>query len=131
MFLEEDFIAWVAAQGITRPGYEDDLPDAPPQGQPGPHRAYSVAISGGLGTELGDFLDRPTFTVLTRGVSRRDARDGALEIDGAWLDAEPMIFIGDYQLKGKGRFGGPPAFVAIDDDGHVLRAATYWCRIVR
>ncbi len=116
---------WFADQGITTAFSYDTLPDETP------NRAHAIAITGGLGLTLEQAFDRPTFQILTRGVNGSDAFDLAMAIDDAWLDAEPGFNIGDYYVIDKGRFGGPPAYVATDDRRRVLRAATYYLEIAR
>jgi len=103
-----------------------------PEGDP--NRVFGVSVSGGLGTELDtDSLDKPTFTLTVRGTPRNpaDAEEWAYALDDAWLDAPSMFQIGDYWVKGKGRFGGPPTETRTDDKQRVERTATYWCRIER
>lgn len=125
MLLEEDLAAWFASEGITTPISYDVLPDESPV------RVCALSVSGGLGLTLEQALDKPTFQILTRGANGIDARDMALEFDEAWLNAEPGFYIGDSYVVDKGRFGGPPAYVATDERRRVLRAATYWCEIER
>lgn len=132
MFKEVDVIAFFEDQGIEVPGFAGTIPDAAPD------RAYSVSISGGLGLQMEDLEDRPTISVVSRGPSAIDTpeagsvvEDDALAIDRIWIDSSPMTMLGDFQVKGKGRFGGPPSFVAVDDRRRTVRAAIYWCRIVR
>ena len=125
MLKEEALAAWFASAGIVVPFSYDALPDKEP------NRAHAVSITGGLGLTVEQLFDRPTFSVLTRGANGRDARDMALAVDGAWLDADPGFYVGGFWVVDKGRFGGPPAYVATDDRGRVLRAATYWCEIER
>jgi hypothetical protein len=114
-----------ADAGISTPFSYDTLPDETP------HRAVAISITGGLGLTLEQAFDRPTFQILTRGVNGSDAFDLAMEIDDALLDAEPGFDLGGYRVIDKGRFGGPPAYVATDDRKRVLRAATYYMEIER
>ena len=125
MFREEDFAAWCLSAGIATPVSYDELPDKEP------HRAHAVSVTGGLGLTVEQSFDRPTFQMMSRGVNGKDARDMALAFDKAWLDADPGFYVGDFWVADKGRFGGPPAYVATDDRNRVLRAATYWCEIER
>jgi hypothetical protein len=122
---EEDLAAFFAARGISTPFSYDTLPDASPT------RVHALGVTGGLGLAVEQFFDRPTFQVLTRGANGVDARDMALEVDAAWLDADPGFYIGDFWVTDKGRFGGPPSYVATDERNRVLRAATYYCEIER
>lgn len=114
---------WFVSQVSGIPGSMDGLPDDP-------NRAFSVSISGGLGLETEGALDKPSFTLLTRGVNGADAEDYAYQLDQAWLNATE-ITIGGYVVKGTDRLSGPPSYVATDDFRRVVRAATYWCRIAR
>jgi hypothetical protein len=116
---------WFADQGITTPFSYDTLPDA------SPINVHGISITGGLGLTLEQVFDRVTFQVLTRGNNGGTAFTNAMAIDSAWLDAEPGFNIGDYRVVDKGRFGGPPAYVATDDRSRVLRAATYYLEIER
>lgn len=128
MLKEEDIAAFFAAQGITTPFSYDKLPDESPA------NVSAISVSGGLGLEAEDTLDKPTFSILTRaggGQAGLTARDNALAIDQAWLDGPVNFQLGDYWVVGKGRFGGQPAYVATDERGRVLRSATYWVRIER
>ncbi len=117
--------SWFSGKGISTPASYDTLPDETP------NRAYAISITGGLGLTLEQAFDRPTFQILTRGVNGSDAFDLAMAIDEAWLDAEPGFDLGGYYVIDKGRFGGPPAYVATDDRRRVLRAATYYLEIAR
>jgi hypothetical protein len=119
--------AWFETEaGITTPFELDLLPDA------GPTRCIAISVTGGLGFTGGEqTFDRPTFQLMTRGVNPTDARDLALELDRAFIDAEPGFYLGDFYCVDKGRFGGPPAYVATDDRRRVLRAATYYIEIER
>ncbi len=120
---------WFATEVPGISGSMDNLPEGTP------HRAFAVRLSGGLGLEVEGALDRPTFTLYVRGVSGSDAEALGYALDQAWLDAPSMFYVGDYEVKGKGRFGGPPSYVGEDASeiypGRVVRVATYWCRIVR
>ena len=104
-----------------------------PEGKP--NRAFAVRFSGGLGLEVEDAIDRPTFTLYVRGVDGGDAEAWAAALDRAWIDAPSMFLIGETPVRGKGRFGGPPSYIGPDTSevypGRVVRAATYWLRIVR
>jgi hypothetical protein len=104
-----------------------------PDGQP--HRCHLISISGGLGTTLEDYAERPTLTIQTRGApnSGGEARDLHAEIDRAWMDAAPGFAVGDYYLIAKGRIGGAAqgTYVRTDDLNRVIRAANYWCEIER
>jgi hypothetical protein len=116
---------WFADQGITTPFSYDSLPDETPT------NAYAISITGGLGLTVEQAFDRPTFQILTRGSNGAVAFLNAMAVDDAILDAEPGFDIGDYRVIDKGRFGGPPAYVATDDRRRVLRAATYYLEIER
>ena len=124
MLKTKDLRDWLEAAVPGIPGSMDGLPEDP-------NLAFSVSISGGLGLELEDALDRPSFTILTRGQGGGVAEDYAYRLDEAWINADPDFQIGGYLVRGKGRTGGPPAYVATDDRRRVVRAATYWCRISR
>ncbi len=128
MLKEEDLAAWFASQGITTPMSYDKLPDESPA------NVSAISISGGVGLTVEQHFDRPTFSILTRAggsTAGLTARDNALAIDQAWLNAEPPFYIGAYWVTDKGRFSGPPAYVATDERNRVLRAATYYCEIAR
>jgi hypothetical protein len=128
MLKEEDLVAWFASQGITTPISYDVLPDEAPA------NVSAISISGGLGLSLEHHFDRPTFSVLTRAGGSQaglTARNNAIAIDEAFLNAESNFQLGDYWVVGKGRFGGPPAYVATDEKNRVLRSATYWMQIER
>lgn len=125
MLKEEDLAAWFASLGITTPMSYDVLPDEAPT------TVCAISVSGGLGLDLEETMDRPTFQLLTRGSNGMVARDTALALDEAFLNASPMTQIGGYTVAGKGRFGGPPGYVATDEMRRVLRSATYWLRIER
>ena len=122
---EEDLAAWLRSEGVKVAISYDSLPDREP------HRAAAVSVSGGLGLTVEQAFDRPTVSVLTRGANGRDARDTALAIDAAILDADPGFRVGDSWVADKGRFGGPPSYVATDDRSRVLRSATYWFEVER
>jgi hypothetical protein len=117
----------VEVPGIA--GSRDNLPEG------APHRSFAVRFSGGLGTQLEDRLDRPTFALYVRGVNGGDAELWGAALDRAFIDAESMLQMGDYYIRGKGRFGGPPSYVGLDSSeiypGRVVRSATYWLRLVR
>lgn len=130
MLRTNDLVAWFedAVPGIS--GSMDTLPEGRP------NRAFAASISGGLGPDTEEeVLDMPTFTLLVRGVSGGDAEEWGYALDQAWLNAPPEFYIGDYQVKGKGRFSGPPSGAIPDASeefpGRVVRSATYWCRIAR
>lgn len=129
MLVTEALRDWFTSKVPDIPGSLDDLPEGTP------HRAFAVRISGGLGLEVEDLLDRPTFTLYVRGVNGGDAEEWANTLDRAWIGADPMFYIGDYRVLGKGRFGGPPSYIGEDASeiypGRVIRSATYWVRIVR
>lgn len=125
MLLEENLAAWLASRDITVSVSFDSLPDREP------NRAVALSVSGGLGLSVEQAFDRPTVSVLTRGANGKDARDLALQIDRAILDAEPGFLVGDSWVVDKGRFGGPPSYVATDDRRRVLRSATYYFEIER
>ena len=116
--------AWAAAQGLTTPISYDTLPEDPTG-------CYAISITGGLGLTVEQAFDRPTFQVMTRAQNGLAAFELAMAFDDAWLDAEPGFDLGDYRVVDKGRFGGPPAYVATDDRRRILRAATYYCEISR
>lgn len=124
-FREEDFAAWLRSRGVAAPISYDSLPDKEP------HRAIAISVSGGLGLSVEESFDRPTISVLVRGPSGKDARDAALAVDDAILDADPGFWIGSSWVARKGRFGGPPSYVATDDRGRVVRSCTYWFEISR
>ena len=127
MLLEEDLAAWFLSEGITTPIWYDEFPDN------APHRCHVIAISGGLGTTLEDHAERPTITIQTRGVSPGDAKALHIQIDRAWMDAEPGFPVGDYYLIAKGRIGGATqgTYVRTDDQKRSIRAANYWAEIER
>jgi hypothetical protein len=129
MLLEEDFKAWLTARGITAQISYDALPDE------SPHRAIAISVSGGLGLTVEQAFDRPNVSVLTRGVNGRDARDLAAAVDAAILDAETGFWLGTGEtaawVADKGRFGGPPSYVATDDRNRVVRSATYFFEVSR
>lgn len=128
MLKEEDLVAYFVARGITTPFSYDKLPDESPA------NISAISISGGLGLAVEDTFDRPTFSILTRAGGSQaglTARDNALAIDAAWLDGGVNFSLGGYWVVGKGRFGGPPAYVVDDERQRVLRSATYWVQIER
>src|SRR5215218_4880652 len=118
---EEDLAAWFASVGITTPISYDTLPDESPT------NVHAVSVSGGLGLELEDTLEKPTFTVLTRGSSGGVARDLHAALDQAWIDADPDFLIGEFRVLGKGRVGGATqgSYVLNDENRRVVRSANY------
>lgn len=103
-----------------------------------PHRAFAVSTSGNLGLEGGEhYLDRPTFSLLIRGVNGGDAEEWAYALVNAWIDAPDQLAIGDggeYLVKGKGLLSGPQRLGEDDNEqypGRVVWQATPWARIVR
>lgn len=124
-----DLRDWFETQVPGSRGSLDNLP----QGQP--NRAFAVRFVGGLGLEVEDAIDKPTFYLFVRGVNGEDAEEFAMQLDQAWIDAPSMMLVGETQVKGKGRFGGPPSYVGPDASeefpGRVVRSAIYWYRIVR
>ena len=127
MLLEEELAQWLRDRGITAPISYDYLPDAEP------HTAVAISISGGLGMTLEQQLDRPTVSVLTRAPNGRAARDLGIQLDRAMLDPDPGFTLepSGTRVSDKGRFGGPPSFVAIDDRSRVVRNAIYWMEVTR
>jgi hypothetical protein len=125
MLLESDLAAWFATQGITTPFWYDAIGDLAPV------NVSAISISGGLGLTLEHVFDRPTFNILTRGSDGGVAATNARAIDEAFLNGPVNFQLGDYWVVGKGRFGGPPAYVATDERNRVLRSATYWIEIER
>ena len=119
-----------AVPGIA--GSMDELPAATP------HRAFAVQTSGNLGLEGGEeYLTRPSFTLLVRGVNGGDAEEWAFALVNAWIDAPPMFAIGDsdeYAVKGKGMLAGPQRLGRDGNEqypGRVVWNATLWARIAR
>jgi hypothetical protein len=125
MLKEEDLAAWFATQGITTPFWYDSISDLAPV------NVAAISISGGLGLTLDDKFDRPTFNIMTRGSDGGVAVVNARAIDEAWLNGPVNFSLGGYWVVGKGRLGGPPAYVATDAKNRVLRSATYWVQIER
>lgn len=130
-----DLKTWIESQSPPADGVSMDTP---PEGQP--NNVITVRLTGGLGLEFEDALDRPTFTVFFRGANGRIAENLAWWFDSLWINAagsQPSFEIGGYRVLGAGRFGGPPSYVGTEDitttgsGGRVTRSATYWCRIVR
>ena len=124
-----DLRDWFETEVPGIPGSLDNLPEG------APHRAFAVRFAGGLGLEVEDAFDKPTFYLFVRGVNGEDAEEWAMALDRAWIDAPPINNIGEMQVHGKGRFGGAPTYVGPDASevfpGRVVRSAIYWLRIVR
>ena len=99
-----------------------------------PNRACAVRRSGGLGLEIEDDFDRPSFRLLIRGVNMRDSEQLMLAIDDLFLSAPPNFHILDMWVAGKGRLADP-SYVGPDPNelfpDRFIWSAAYWLRIAR
>jgi hypothetical protein len=135
VFSEEDLIDFFSSLGVQIQGHENTFPE---EDNGAPDRGYAAGISGGLRFLMEGQEEEVTFQILTRGPSAFDipnagriCGEDANELDRLWLNHDEMFMLGPVHVKGKGRLTGPPAFVTVDDRRRTVRAATYWCRIVR
>lgn len=113
--------------GLSFAVSEDELPEG------APHDTVAIAISGGLGRSVEGAFDRVTFSALFRGGNGGIAEEMGREFDRLWLDSPNGFLMGDAWVIGKGRFGGPPAYVGRDQSeqypNRYLRQATYYVEI--
>lgn len=123
MIALEDLKTWLLSQGITAPISFGQQPEDPTN-------VLTLIETGGLGTTLERFFDRPTFQVLTRGSSGQVARNLADQVDRLILDITPFDLNG-HRVIDAGRVGGGPSYLGIDDRRRTEYSASYWFEISR
>lgn len=122
VFRLEDIEAWLKAEhGFTDYFHYGDI-DRVPKSR---HNFYNLMETGGFGLATERALDQPTFQAITQGSNGDNALAAAYRLDAALIDAEVPLWMGGMFVADTGRVGGPPAFLARDDDEHVLYACNY------
>lgn len=124
MIALEDLKSWLQARGITASISMGQQPEDPTSN-------ITLRETGGIGMTVQRAFDRPTFQVLARGATGRDARDLAEQVDTLIVDAPTPFDLNGSRVIDTGRVGGGPGYLGTDDRRGTEYSCNYWMETAR